>query len=278
MTSYVILFDLLYETSKHEAVIELFQDLLVRGVFDNSYPRDIVCLVFASAYQLNTPEVYQKVKQIAADARKANAFISSRSVCLVAAMAVKHNDPDTAFEMLSLLRAMTYLARNVKVLTLCHLKRPDDALMLIRSYLSRDRGAGNFTGEFAPDVVDVLTQAVAESNQQELVTETEQVVRALREGGHISSRSLDQMLQEPIDITRSNPANPQQSRLQEAGAVGRSDERFERYNNRFSGRPNEQGSDRFDNRSNFNRDRPRRSFDDRQQRAYEPRRGIREME
>jgi len=146
LTSYVILLDLLYEAEKFGEVITVFEDLLSRGVFANSYPRDMVCLVFAAAYRIGTPEAYNKAKKIATDARKAESFLSSRAICLMAAMAIRHGDPETGFELLAILRTQNYIARNIKLVTLCHLKRPDDALMLARSYLARDRGEGKFSG------------------------------------------------------------------------------------------------------------------------------------
>lgn len=202
MTAYTLLMDMLFKSGRHQDVIDLFAHLKNESILDVKFPRDIMCLAQGSAYVLNTPEAFDQAKEWATEARQQGAVFSTRAISFFAANAVKHSQPELGHELMSHLRVLASLPRNIKILTLSKMKRPDDALLLIRGYLSADRGDKGFKGEFSQEALEALTQAVTESNQNQLATELEQVMRALREGNHISSRSLEEMLMEPIELSR----------------------------------------------------------------------------
>lgn len=228
MTTYTLIMDLLFESGKHQEVLDLFADLKSNSILDIKYPRDVMTIVMAAAYNVDTKEAYEQAKGWMMEARKLGTPFSNRCTAFFVALAIKHGEPEVGYELTSQVRIMAALTRNVKLLALAHMKRPDDALLLIRTYLSADRGdrAQQYTGEFTKEAIDALTQAVNESNQQELVSELEQTMRVLREGNHISDRPLAQMLHEPIEISK---------RLMETRQGGTSTDRYFDRSRRMAG-------------------------------------------
>lgn len=300
MTAYTLLMDLLFKSGRYQDVVDLFVQLKKDSVLDVKFPRDIMCLAQGSAYVINTPETFAQAKEWATEARQQGSVFSIRAISFFAANSVKHSQPELGYELMSQLRMLTSLPRNIKILILSKMKRPDDALLLIRGYLSADRGDKGFKGEFSQEALEAMTQAVTESNQKELATELEQVMRALREGNHISSRSLEEMLMEPIELSRraleSRNAGPQH-RYQNPDE--RRDEGNRSYDNRgydrsqFRGgygsdrgfdRGSDRGSDRGfdrnrgDDRGYGRQDDRRGGFDRRPRDQGLERRGLRELE
>lgn len=265
MTSYTILADMLFENKNYEQVLDIYESVKAKGIFDAKFPRDLITAYMASAYLLGSKEAFERTKSLVHNVRSEGGFLTSRSISFFAALALKHNDPDASFEALSVLRILAPLPRNLKLIAQCRLNRADDALLSLRSYLC-DEGLRK-KDDILKETIDIITKSVTDMQKQELITECEQIVRSLSEKNHVSARTLEELLLEPINLFRRREFIPGTG----GGFRNEQDDR-----RGFGNRPQSGYTDRgFDNR----RQRFDQPFNQRNRvtPVYE-RRGLREME
>jgi pentatricopeptide repeat protein len=236
MTTYTILTDMLLENKKYDEVLEVFESVKSRGVFDAKYPRDLITTYMAASYLLGTKEVFEKNAALIHEIRSSGGFLSSRAVSYFSALALKHNEYESSFEALSVLRNLTPLARNLKVITQCRLNRSDDALVNLRTYLAED--SFRKKDDILKETIDILTKSVTDSQNQQLITECEQIVRSLTEKNNISGKTLEELLNEPIHLNKRRDFIPggfqsqQNNRRQFGNQSG-----YTSFDNRNEGRP-----------------------------------------
>ena len=259
LSSITVLADLLFENKQYNEVWELHDDVVKRAVFDAKFPRDLLTTVMAASYQLNSPEIYSRAKELVSDIRKQGGFLATRAISFFSALALKHNEPDTSFEALSVIRRPPPLTRNLKILTQCRLNRSEDALLGLRSYLCDDgvrKGA-----DITKEAIEELTKSVSATKNTDWITEAEQIVRSLSEKNHVTPKSLEELLLEPIHIIKL------QDRMNAPGSFRSEQERLRMPPNPY----NQRNQNFFENN--------RRSQQSRQ--GVTPiyqRRGLREME
>lgn len=136
MSTFVIVAHMLYDTQKYQDVLDLYELMVSKQFMESKFPRDMVTLVIASCYKMNTPESYAYAKDLIQRCKTSGALVSSKSACFLSALALNQADAQTALESLSLNISQNLASRNLKILSLVKLGRPEDALMAIRVTLN----------------------------------------------------------------------------------------------------------------------------------------------
>lgn len=226
MTSYIICLDLLYKCDRFQDVIDVYDEIMEKGALDNATPRDLTTLAIVSAYRIGDAKAYQKAKELINIVKRSGSFVSARSVCVFVMFANKQNEPQLAFECLTLLNTFPATARSIKIVTLCNLKRTEEAFIVMKSYLLQSGSRNQFQAEFTEDALSVLRDAIAEANDQQLSDEFERTMETIRNGGHVSQKTIDDMLLSEMEYRRSPRApNRMDNRRSFIGDAGYRDSR-----------------------------------------------------
>lgn len=78
----------------------------------------------------------------------------------------------------------------------CHLGRVDDALLSITTYLNNDRFRKG--EDFCQETVDLVRKCAEETNEAGLKSQAEDILKKLEQFGHITQRTIEELLFTPI--------------------------------------------------------------------------------
>lgn len=78
----------------------------------------------------------------------------------------------------------------------CHLGRVDDALVTIGSYLTSDRFRKG--DDFCQETVDFVRKCADETSEAGLKAQAEDILKKLEQFGHITQRTIEELLFTPI--------------------------------------------------------------------------------
>lgn len=192
--TYQILMDLLYENSRYQEILDVFDIIKNRQHQDAKYPKNVVILTFAACYKLNTAESFEYGMKLWKELKTVGHIPMRRAVTFAAALALNNNSPHIALEILSDILQQNYVTiRNLKVAALADVGRPEDALPVLRSIIDTDVPSQR-KQTFSEEVIEKLRSAVEKLNNKEVTHDFQNVEKRLREGGHITKMSLDEQL------------------------------------------------------------------------------------
>ncbi|CAG2116483.1 unnamed protein product, partial [Medioppia subpectinata] len=203
----VILMNLLFINGKYEECAEVFKYIQTENHFETKYPRDCLLLYMASVYKINTPEVFDEALEVLRKAREAGAVVSRKTICLFASLALNQNQPNTALEIMSLLTQTNYITvRNLRLMALSDLNRFDDLFITLKVLLNRDvPSLKATTGQILDETMNRIKSKMSESNDQNVVTEFQQIESGLVDGNHITTTSLSDLLLSPVTLRTDLP-------------------------------------------------------------------------
>ncbi|KAJ9586257.1 hypothetical protein L9F63_020119 [Diploptera punctata] len=193
--TYQILMDLLYENEMHQDVLDIFEIVKGRQHQDSKYPRNVVILTLAACYKLNTPESYKFAMDLWKELKEVGHFPMRRAVTFAAAIALNHNAPHVALEIVSSITQQNYVTvRNIKALALAEVGRPEDALLVLRSVLDIDIPTQNKQTFSSNVFINEVKAEIEKSGNKEMVVDFEHLEKRLAEGGHITRMGLNEQL------------------------------------------------------------------------------------
>ncbi|XP_021943811.1 pentatricopeptide repeat-containing protein 2, mitochondrial [Folsomia candida] len=225
LATYQVLCDLLYNNAMYQEVIDVFEIVKSKQVQGTKYPRNVLVIVFASCYKLNTVQSYEYALSLLQQMKTVGALPVRRLVTYAAGLAVNQNAPNIALEILSLSGVSNYVTiRNLKLLSLSELGRPEDCLPILRTSIEVDNPTGEKRSTVCSDVLEKVAQAVAKANNKEVTVEFEKITKALKETGQISENLksiLDADISAP-DADRRFPQGQQRQSMQRSFRIGQS--------------------------------------------------------
>ncbi|KAK7791978.1 hypothetical protein R5R35_010148 [Gryllus longicercus] len=203
LMSYQILLDLLLRSNLYDKVLEVFDVIKNKQIEGAKYPKNVVVLVFATLYKMNSSESLQRATQLWSDLQNVGHVPMRRAVAFSAALAINQNAPHIALEMLSSVSRPNYVTiRNLKIAALADLGRPEDTFPLLRSILEADNPQVKLT--VAKESIDKVKNALKKSEKQDLQLEFDQLEKRLNAGEHIIDQSQDEWLYVEILAESSN--------------------------------------------------------------------------
>ncbi|KAG8228418.1 hypothetical protein J437_LFUL003891 [Ladona fulva] len=202
IVSYCILMDLLFKNEMYKEVVEVFDIVSTKQMHGAKYPRNAVILFMAACYKINSKEYFDYAMNAWKKLQELGHNPVRRAVTFAAALAINQNSPHIALEILSCTQQLNYITvRNLKVAALADLRRPEDALPILRNVLEQDNPEQK-KQTFTKDVMQKLKVAATESSNKEVVKEFTRLEKMLTEGEHISDKVLDDHL--CSEITQTN--------------------------------------------------------------------------
>lgn len=202
--SYQILCDMLYEKKRYQDVLDVYDFIKDRRTEGGMFPKHTIILVFASCFKLNTPESFKYAMDLWQTMISAGHHPMRRTVTFGAGLALAQNAPHVALELLYTSQQQNYITvRNMKVLAMLELDRIDDVIPVLRSVLESHTGSLS-KQTFCVEVLEKVKAAMEKSDNKELKMDYERIEKFLKDNGHISEQTIDEMICSQID-TRSIP-------------------------------------------------------------------------
>ncbi|KAH8038664.1 hypothetical protein HPB51_002808 [Rhipicephalus microplus] len=138
-SSYQIAMDLLFKEQRYQDVVDIFNSMQQKQLYGTKYPRECVVLALGACYKLNTRESYEYALKLIHDARSVGALVLRKGLAFAAMLAVNHNEPKVAMELLALTAQLSYITvRNIRMMALADLDRVDDVFLTLRSIIHQD--------------------------------------------------------------------------------------------------------------------------------------------
>uniref|UniRef100_A0A224Z5Q3 Pentatricopeptide repeat domain-containing protein 2 n=1 Tax=Rhipicephalus zambeziensis TaxID=60191 RepID=A0A224Z5Q3_9ACAR len=220
-SSYQIAMDLLFKEQRYQDVVDIFNSMQQKQLYGTKYPRECVVLALGACYKLNTRESYEYALKLIQDARSVGALVLRKGLAFAAMLAVKHNEPKVAMELLALTAQLSYITvRNIRMMALADLDRVDDVFLTLRSIIHQDVPVQSRTEQqVCQETVDKVDECLVRLGDKEKTHIFEQMKRALRESNHLCPQSLDELLCQPL-LTRLPPKDRDVDRTAGSGIGG----------------------------------------------------------
>nr|CAH7737311.1 unnamed protein product [Callosobruchus chinensis] len=185
LMTYQLLLDLLFESGKYKEILEVFEIIKGRQIDGMKYPRNVVVLVLAACYKMNTKESLDYALKLWSELKDVGHFPMRRATTFCAGLAFNQGEPGVALEILTSAKNQNYTTvRNLKVAALAEVGRVENAIPLLKSILSQDV-AGTNKHTFNKDVIERVRSAVAKLDNPEIALEFNRVEQQLQKEGHI---------------------------------------------------------------------------------------------
>ncbi|XP_064475142.1 pentatricopeptide repeat-containing protein 2, mitochondrial-like [Ornithodoros turicata] len=199
-SSYQIAMDLLYKTERYQDLLNLFDAMQEKQLYGTKFPRECVVLALASCYKLNTQQSYEYAVKLVQDAREVGALVLRKGLTFAAALALNHNEPKVAMELLALTAQLNYITvRNLRMIALANMDRLDDVFLTLRSIIHQDVPAlSRHEEQVCHETVAKVEESLKRIGDKEKSHMFEQMQRALRENNHLSEKSLEELLCAPM--------------------------------------------------------------------------------
>lgn len=227
IASYQLAIDLLYKGGLYQDAIDIFEELQEKRLNGIKYPKNCLTLAMAACYKINTPESYQKMIEIFEGSQEYGTHLNARIISFASALALNQGFPHISLEILSRafnVRKITIM--NLKVLSLVELGRVEDALPILRSVLRVDLPDTFSRGDsqqILRNTIERVEQAVKNAGDKELIAEYNNIAKGLEGNGHISEKTLDEYICEPIEQlpSRTSKLNDRRDRAMLAASFNR---------------------------------------------------------
>ena len=180
--------------------------------------------------------------------KEAGGQVSSKSACYLSALALKMNDPGVALEALSLNISVPFASRNLKILALCELGRPEDAMLAMRATLNMN-DVPNKRRELLTEVVNKVEEHVRLLNDKEVTSDFTNILRALKENNLLKNDTMESLLDVVIEDRPNRPQNGSPGGLQQQLYRNQPDGNNNNNNNRFA---YDRSDPDFNRRRNYN--------------------------
>lgn len=199
-SSYQIAMDLLFKEKRYQDVLDIFDSIQAKQLYGTKFPRECVVLALGSCYKLNTRESYEYALRLVKEARSIGALVLRKGLAFAAALAINHNEPKVAMELLALAAQINYITiRNLRMMALADLDRLDDVFLTLRSIIHQDVPVhSRIEKQVCQETVEKVEESLRRLGDKEKAHIFEQMKRALRENNHLSDQSLDDMLCSPL--------------------------------------------------------------------------------
>ncbi|XP_037562680.1 pentatricopeptide repeat-containing protein 2, mitochondrial [Dermacentor silvarum] len=220
-SSYQIAMDLLFKEQRYQDVVDIFKSMQQKQLYGTKYPRECVVLALGACYKLNSRESYEYALKLIQDARSVGALVLRKALSFAAMLAVNHNEPKVAMELLALTAQLSYITvRNIRMMALADLDRVDDVFLTLRSIIHQDVPMqSRMEQQVCQETVDKVDECLARLGDKEKTHIFEQMKRALRENNHLCPQSLDELLCQPL-LTRPSPRDRDVDRTAGSGIGG----------------------------------------------------------
>uniref|UniRef100_A0A336N2D2 CSON011114 protein n=1 Tax=Culicoides sonorensis TaxID=179676 RepID=A0A336N2D2_CULSO len=204
--SYQILCDMLYEKQRYQDILDVYDLIQERQIEGSMFPKHTIILVFGACYKMNTPESFKYATTLWKKMLSAGHSPMRRTVTFGAGLALAQNAPHIALEMLYNTKQQNYITvRNMKVLAMIELGRTDDVIPVLRSVL--EAVGGSLTKQtFCAEILERVRAAVDKSDNKELKIDYDRIEKYLKENGHVSDQTINDLICMEID-TKSMPTN-----------------------------------------------------------------------
>ncbi|CAF2745192.1 unnamed protein product [Rotaria sp. Silwood2] len=287
--SALVLMNKLIEEKRYDDAIKVFEHGSKRGFSTTSgrtYPSDVVMLAIEGLFRKNTKESLVKAKEIISKVRESDPDINPRTAAMVALLSIQQGEPSFAMEILGGVRVQNYtIIKNIRAICYADMGRVEEAINVVQ-LLAEQTPANNDRRRVFPLVMRHIRLAAEKCNDQNLLTNFEELSKTVLKNNRLSTTDLPEFLSEPIN--RRGPARPggQQSNrgnfqrnigeFRNRGGLNQQSNNFRQgntggFNRPFGGfnRDNRFGNNNFQRQDfNFER-RPQNAFGDGYQRNNE---------
>ncbi|RZF45660.1 hypothetical protein LSTR_LSTR010611 [Laodelphax striatellus] len=214
MMTYQILMDLLYSNKMYDEVKEVFEIVKAKQMMGVKFHRNTVVLVAAACYQKNTPEEWTYLRNLWQEMNEASHAPMRKTITYSAALAINQNDPHAAIELLAKVPKQNYVTvRNLKVLALNQLNRPEDSILILKGTLEQDLPEHVNKASFCDEVIEDLKSTIEKSGNKEMLNEFTRLEQQLIAQQRISSQSLSKLIDTVIDYNLAS-LNQQRNNVQ----------------------------------------------------------------
>ncbi|KAK4885564.1 hypothetical protein RN001_001835 [Aquatica leii] len=209
LMTYQILLDLLYENQRYNDVLDAFQFIKDKQIEGIKFAKNIIVLVFAACYRMNTKESLDFALGVWSELNTIGHLPMRRAATFCAGLALNQGKSEAALEIVSSTRNVNYTTvRNIKVSALVDLQRVEDAFPILKSVLNDDGATLGPVHTFNKDVFEKIKGAVVKLNNTDLTLEFNRIEKYFKEQGHISETTLHEQLCQEISsppIIRNRP-------------------------------------------------------------------------
>lgn len=226
LSTYQILGDLLYEHGLYAEVRELFDLIKSRQVQGGRYPKHPITLTFAACYRENTEESFRYAMDLWKELNAVGHIPMRKATAFAAALALKHNQPGIALEIVGTVAKGNYVTiRQLRLLALTEMERLDDLIPVFRTVLEVG-GPLEKRHTFCREVVQKVKDVLA-STKSEVPQDLNRMLEFLEANGHIADITLDSLLCQEIASTAQRKDPP--SNLAESYRTRGGSQQFKRF-------------------------------------------------
>ncbi|CAB3231623.1 unnamed protein product [Arctia plantaginis] len=162
----------------------------------------------------NTPKSLEYASKLWTQMNQVGTLPVRRACTYFAALALNQGAPQRAMESISTQRQHYVTIRNIKAMALADMGRVDDALPVLRSVLDIDRPSQTDKHTFFEETVERVRQAVEKSDSSDIKKEFDDIYKALKDRGLIENKTLEQLLNAEILMTKKTDSTRAKSPFQ----------------------------------------------------------------
>ncbi|XP_022184738.2 pentatricopeptide repeat-containing protein 2, mitochondrial [Nilaparvata lugens] len=200
--TYQVLMDLLYCNKMYDEVKEVFEIIKSKQVMGIKFHRNTVVLVSAACFQKNTPEDWTYLKNLWLEMNEASHTPMRKTITYSAALAIQQDDPHSAVELLAKVPNQNYVTiRNLKILALDKLNRPEDAILILKGSLEKDLPEHVNKASFCDEVIEDMKSTIEKSGNREMLNEFTKLEQQLIAQQRITSQPLSKLIDSEIDYS-----------------------------------------------------------------------------
>ncbi|XP_059620064.1 pentatricopeptide repeat-containing protein 2, mitochondrial-like [Phlebotomus argentipes] len=207
-----IMMDMLYEKGEYQQVLDLYTNCSKNESLRGH--RHLVVLVMASCYKLNTPDALKYAMDLWSDLQKTGKEPMRKAATFIATLALNQKQPGVALEIISTVRQQSYMTvRNIKVLSLAQVHRYEEVIVSLKGLIEVQMTGFTMKQSISKEILDQIQDIVAQSNSKELLADIQRVIKFLNEHGHVTEKTLDELLCTEVTVTNVNSTRPERSVL-----------------------------------------------------------------
>lgn len=220
--SYKIVMTMLYNVGRYNDVLEIYElaneRLHKSPGEEESHEKGLSTLAFAALAKMNNEEAFIKAEDLFAKiSRESGMERGLRSASFMAYLAVNNNRPKYALNLISNTPSRQYVTlKEMKIVSLVKLERYEDILLQVREFI---KNAKRGTSMLLKNSFELVLQSKDKITDEQMRNELEEVLMDMKEGGHISDLSIEDLLFKKIDSyqapVNSSPRMYGQQRRQE---------------------------------------------------------------
>ncbi|XP_055689356.1 pentatricopeptide repeat-containing protein 2, mitochondrial-like [Lutzomyia longipalpis] len=209
--SYQILMDMLYERTQYQEILKLYDSCKNESLKDQ---RHLIVLVMAACYRINSNESFNYAIDLWSQLTREGKILMRKASTFAAGLALRQNDPEMALKIISTIRQQSYMTvRNIRILASARLNRFEWLSVNLKEIMEFGKQCETNKPSISEDVLSEVLTSLHKNCNKELNNEIHRLSKMLQDHGHVTDKSLNELLTMQISATSFNASRVNQNNV-----------------------------------------------------------------